>query len=393
MSCNNFLFLLYIAEMEELPYGTGSLYVTDSANPHLLKQETRSLNVTERDEAVIVQYLLSGGHTRFTGLAVDVKPVRVFSSLHTGPGQLVFGYSDKQRADLMLAFDRTTTTATRKKSKVMELHFFNYHGYHWHYEGHMEECPSSDNRYMSMAVVPQSKLMDDFRYAYAQAMSQVFPSRVTFHYHVVYECEVKHGIPVPSLLRPASKSYYSAQELMAEEFADTFYLPPPRSKVIYNKEQLVTDIAEGKVDGFVTLRGGREARQEPVVSRHFGFCVQNYAPQPCELSEHTKRQIAEYYKLSQENGEVDKFLLNQPARTLNSTTFHSEETISTNYLRWLMQERDFCDFEVTHFMWYKFGHQSRRFIEPLLQLRHEMKKQGNLPAAEVLKLILNGAYG
>jgi len=44
-------------------------------------------------------------------------------------------------------------------------------------------------------------------------------------------------------------------------------------------------------------------------------------------------------------------------------------------------------------LWYKFGHHSRKFIEPLLQLRHEMKKQGNLPAAEVLKLILNGAYG
>jgi len=58
-----------------------------------------------------------------------------------------------------------------------------------------------------------------------------------------------------------------------------------------------------------------------------------------------------------------------------------------------MKERQFCDFEITHFLWYKFGHHSRKFIEPLLQLRHEMKKEGNLPAAEVLKLILNGAYG
>ena len=379
--------VVVVAEMEELPYGTGSLYVEDEKNPHLLKQETRALNATERAESVAIQFLLFGGHTRYTGF--KQKPMRVFSSVHTGPGQLVFGYSEKQRADLMLAFQREDVTS-KNKSK-MELHFFNYHGYHWHYDGHMDECPSTDDRYTSMFVHKDSQLKDNFRFAYATAMSRVFKQNVTFHYHVIYECELVHGIPVPSILQPG-KTFFSAQELLAEEMPDDFYLPPPPTKKIYNKETLISDIACGKVDGFVTLRGGREARQEPTVCNNFGFCVQNYAPQPSELSRHTKNQIASYYGLKTEK-EVDNFLLKQAPRTLNSTTFHSEETISTNYLRWLMQERDFVDFQITHFLWYKFGHQSRRFIEPLLQLRHEMKKEGNLPAAEVLKLILNGAYG
>jgi len=388
----NFFRLFYIyfflVEMEELPYGTGSLYVQDEQNAHLLKKETRALNSTERAEAVAIQFLLLGGHTRYTGF--KQKPIRVFSSIHTGPGQLVFGYSEKQRADLMLAFQREDIESSKNKSK-MELHFFNYHGFHWHYDGHMEECPSTEDRFTSMFVHQDSLLKDNFRYAYASAMSRVFKQNVTFHYHVIYECELVHGIPVPSILQPG-KTFFSAQELLAEEMPEDFYLPPPSTKKLYNKETLIEDIASGKVDGFVTLRGGREARQEPPVCNNFGFCVQNYAPQPSELSQHTKKQIASYYGLKTDE-EIDNFLLKQAPRTLNSTTFHSEETISTNYLRWLMQERDFVDFEITHFLWYKFGHQSRRFIEPLLQLRHEMKKEGNLPAAEVLKLILNGAYG
>ena len=372
--------------MEELPYGTGSLYVTDPDKKHLLKKETRSLNSTERAEAVAVQYLLLGGHSRFTGLPRSKKPLRVFSSIHAGPGQIVFGYSEKQRADLTLAFKRGD-----ENSRQVELHYFNYHGYHWHYDGHMEQCPSTTDRYTDMFVNKETKLMDSFRRAHAVAMSQVFPENVTYHYHVIYECELVHGIPIPSLLHPESgKTYYSAQELLTEEMRDSFYLPPP-NKLYFDKETLTSEIAAGRIDGFVTLRGGREGREEPVASKNFGFCVQNYAPAPHELSEHTKAQIAEYYSLEKEA--VDNYLLKQSARTLNSTTFHSEETVSTNYLRWLMQERDFKDFEITHFLWYKFGHQSRRFIEPLLQLRHEMKKQGNLPAAEVLKLILNGAYG
>jgi hypothetical protein len=368
--------------MEELPYGTGSLYVTDPDRSHLLKKETRALNSTERAEAVAVQYLLLGGHSKYTGLAATEKPVRVFSSIHTGPGQIVFGYSEKQRADLTLAF---------KVGEKMELHYFNYHGYHWHYDGHMEQCPSTTDRYTQFFVDKPTQLMDSFRSAYAEAMSQVLTGQVTFHYHVVYECELVHGVPVPSFVDP-HKTYYSAQELLAEERAESFYLPPP-PKVLFDKKQLMADIAAGKIDGFVTLRGGREGRVEPPASNHFGFCVQNYAPSPDELSQHTKAQIAEYYNLDVDSEQVNNYLLKQAPRTLNSTTFHSEETISTNYLRWLMQERDFCDFEITHFLWYKFGHQSRRFIEPLLQLRHEMKKQGNLAAAEVLKLILNGAYG
>jgi hypothetical protein len=170
--------------------------VTDTDKPHLLKKETRALNPTERAEAIAAQYLLLGGHSKYTGLMPTEKPVRVFVSIHTGPGQIVFGYLDKQRADLTLAF--------KTGNNKMELHYFNYHRFHCHYKGHMEECPSTTNRYTGFHVDPQSKLMDDFRYAYtyADAMSRVFAESITFHYHVVYECEIGHGILVPSFIQP-----------------------------------------------------------------------------------------------------------------------------------------------------------------------------------------------
>jgi hypothetical protein len=399
LSFSDFYFVVVVAELQELPFGTGSLYVSDTENPHLLRKETRSLNATERAEAVVVQYLALGGHTPFTGIPSHVKPLRVFSSIHTGPGQVVFGYSEKQRADVMLAFEASSSFSSSSK---IQLHFHNYHGYFWHYQGHMDECPSTSDRFTEMRLDKETTLMDSFRRGYAQALSAVSPDQVTFHYHVSYECQFNHGVPVDSLDAPRTgKTYYNVQELLAAERSEQFYLPPPREQKFFNKEILVRDITAGTVDGFVTLKGGREARQDPVAARHFGFCVQNFAPTPSQLSDYTKTQISDYYHLSINNDRkddddddpVENYLNRQTARTLNSTTFHSEETVSTNYLRWLIKERGFCDFEVTHFLWSKFGHQSRHFIEPLLQLRHEMKKAGNMPAAEVLKLILNGAYG
>jgi hypothetical protein len=119
--------------------------------------------------------------------------------------------------------------------------------------------------------------------------------------------------------------------------------------------------------------------------------VQNYAPTPEQVSPFTKQQMSEFNGISLE--EVDELIAKQPPRTLNSTTFHQEETISTNYLKWLIKERNFVDFDITHFLWFKFGSHTRDFIEPLLQLRHEMKKMGNLAAAEILKLLVNGHYG
>ena len=370
----------------DMPYGTGSLFISSSDT--MLKKEHRSKNVTETEEAVVVQYIALGGHEKFTKLK-NQQPERVISSIHAGPGQQVFGYSDKQRCDLLMLFDKKPGERTHR-----ELHYHNYHGFFWHYQGHFEGCPSTLDRYTKLKIDDATLRLDSFRLEYAEAMSKVRPDQVTFHYHMSYSCDWVHGKPVKSLVDPTSdKTYFNIHELLAAERAEDFYQPPPSHQDFLHKHTLVRDIMADKIDGFVTIRGGRENRSQAAAdaSTHFGFCVQNYAPRPEELSNYTRRQMSEFNGI--DLNQVDTVIKKQPPRTLNSTTFHDEETISTNYLKWLIRERNFVDFEITHFLWYKFGSHTRDFIEPLLQLRHEMKKRGNLAAAEILKLLVNGHYG
>jgi hypothetical protein len=248
--------------------------------------------------------------------------------------------------------------------------------------------------YLLFDLNEETEIMDSFRQAYAEAMTAVRPSQVTFSYHVSYTCDWFHDTPLPSLNKGIDgPTYRNVTELLAAERAQEFYQPPPRQQQFLKKSVLVRDIVAGKIQGFVTLRGGRESKKKnsTPAQKHFGCCVQNYAPSSREISDYTKSQIAEYYGLDEEG--VEAFLAKQPSRTLNSTTFHAEETISTAYLCWLIKHRGFVDFEITHFLWYKFGSQPREFIESLLQLRHRLKKEGNVAAAEAVKLIVNSDYG
>jgi hypothetical protein len=318
------------------------------------------------------------------------------SSIHSGPGQAVFGYTNMQRADLTMSFrrqpheDPSTTPSTR-------LFFHNYHGYYWHYQGHRSGCHSTQDMYRSFELNEETTRMDSFRKAYAAAMTAVRPEQVTFSYDVSYTCDWFHDTPLPSLTGSSEKTFCNISELLAAERADEYYEPPPRQQQYLKKETLIRDIVAGTIQGFVTIRGGREegggggGGAANVAQQHFGYCVQNFAPDKSQISDYTKAQIAEFYGLDPEG--VDAFLDKQPPRTLNSTTFHTEETISTAYLRWLMKHRGFVDFEITHFLWYKFASHPRSFIEPLLQLRHRLKKEGNVAAAEAVKLIVNSDYG
>ena len=119
--------------------------------------------------------------------------------------------------------------------------------------------------------------------------------------------------------------------------------------------------------------------------------MQSYAPDADEVSEYTRSQAAELTGLGGE--ELDAWLRGQPERTLNSGSFHSEETLSTSYLRWLVKTRGFSGFEITHFLAYRFDDHAREFVEPLLRKRHEVKRAGSVPHAEALKLVANSDYG
>ena len=396
-----------MTELSDLPVGTGSLFVTSHENPSKLVKENRCMNLTERQECLVVQYLAAGGEAGGGGGSLfppdGRKPERIFSGVHSGAGPLVFGSGVRQRADLALFFP-----SAPGEGRPCELVFHNYHGYHWHYTGHPADCPA-ESIFEPFRWDPKSLTLDTFRRAYAAALSEVRPENVLFKYSVSTSCDYWHGKPIRSLaslvhgggsaaVAAASAAdnvvYYEnlTQLMTAEQEAFNFYVHPA-AEFAWSKDFLLQKILEDSVHGFVTLLGGEETKTEDEAASRFGFCVQNYAPLAEEISPYTKAQIREFMGGTDDEAAIDTYINRQPDRTLNSGTFHSEETISTSYLKWLIRERGFANFEITHFIRYKFDDHAREFVEPILQKRHEVKQKGDVPHAEALKLIANSDYG
>ena len=424
------------------------------AGSPLLQMENASLNVTQRQESLVVQYLAMGGHRHFSTESANRSPQLACSAVHSGPGQLCFGSNHTQKADLILTFEKQNCHSPA----LILIH--NYHEARVHYRGHLTSCPKfvsskgeggatfvpSPNQdfWLEMGVEEedccfgsraemegQSIKMDLdtakhdlFKQGLARAWSGVAPQNVIFEYSTSTACHFFHGGPIKSCLGggpDACPPLTSIAEILESEFLSgarhlsetelqknrcrIFVNPPSRfrdSDLLLSSESLAKAIKERTEFGFVTIRGGREARtiesNKQEARDHFGFCVQSYAcNRESDISDYTKAQVAKTYNwdLTTPEGKLllKQYIEKQPPRTLNSGTFHCEETLSTSYLSWLMNERDFCDFEITHFLRYKFVNYWNSYLEPLLAARHEHKKKGNDTASTLNKLFQNSHYG
>ena len=368
---------------------------------NILTREKRIRNLLDREEGDAVQYLALGGYKYYIFLNDennDEEPARIISGLHAGPGQLTFGWSHQQRADLALFF-------LGQSDKPNRLYFHNHHGSFWHYKGHAPDCSlvltskTSDNFIGNIF----SQRADEFRVGLAACLSAVAPEKVVFRYSITTSCHLFHGTDaqpcVPGLKNAPGSSepmlFSTATAALVATSSESYLSSKMFARDSLTESEIRQGVYDGSLTGFVTLTGGRESKQtkleDPAGSR-FGFCVQNYAPSPAQISDYTKAQIKEMNHLRCDS-DVDKFILAQPPRTLTSATFHSEETVSTSYLRWLMHARGFDKFKITHLMLYKFCDYPKDFLEPVLQTRHESKKAGNSVAAECLKLVGNGSFG
>ncbi len=109
--------------------------LTDRGGGPLLQMETASLNVTQREESLVVQYLTMGGYRHFSTQAQGRSPQLACSAVHSGPGQLCFGTNHRQRADLILTFEKM---ASHRPALIL-VH--NYHEARVHYTGHLTTCP------------------------------------------------------------------------------------------------------------------------------------------------------------------------------------------------------------------------------------------------------------
>ena len=373
-----------------MPVGTGTLFVKHAKNPNVLIRESKSRNVTETQESQVIQYIAHGGFQKYSGRLRDFSgsPSRIISAIHAGPGQLTFGHSQQQRADLTLVF-----RASVNNPAVIFVHNYHGQGPYGHYEGHLNECRLNGGT--ECVRKQDSDKMDAFRVRLASAWSAVNPFSLLFEYSTSHACDFFCGNKLDSLMIPG-KQYVSLHELLHLDFPqpnDDIFIAQSVSSTrkILNIKDLENDILTGKETGFVTLKGGREKESRNACDQ-FGFCVQKIQPTSNMLSEFTLNQIKQHFNYTT-IAEIDCFLAKLPARTLNTCTFIEEETVSTSYLQWLMKERGFSHFAITHFIAYKFSNYTREFLAPLLQQRHDFKKLGNATASAAVKLSMNSNYG
>lgn len=389
------LILFIFHDQKELfgtPIGTGSLYVrcdaeTDSnidfenvdewtkwlKSQSLIKENRRLNRATETNESLAIQYIVDGGYKTLFDIN-NLKLYRVATSMHAGTGPLVWGLNYHQKCDAMLAF-------IGKKSYSL-IGYINYHGSYYHYTGHRDNCILRDNN-TPFSLRPEDEIFDLFRTRYALRMSMVYPEHVRFVYKIVYECDFFHG-PKDFVV---NNVHYDTIKQAVVSNPDHIY--SFRFSKLYNLHYLIQGITNGSITGFVTLRGGFEKPSEDS-NDFFGYCVQQYTPTSNEISDYTSEQLKRFKNIQ----DIPKYLAQkQIGLTLNSGTFHSEETISTIYLQWLIQVRNFYGFEITHFIEYKFATHCKLFLEPLLQQRHEAKKKKDFVSTECIKLLCNGSFG
>ena len=393
----------------------------DKSDRRMFIREKRVLNLLDREEGDAIQYLCLGGHRFYITDGEEEeeanrKPDLIASGLHAGPGQLSFGWCHQQRADLTLIFFGRNNAAAAAASSVKQptkIFVHNHHGSYWHYTGHSPDCstriaPGSHHLLQQQQHTlfngrATSQRQDEFRHGLVSVWNNVAPDCVCFYYSTTTSCQLFHGsdsVPCVPGLHDENELYANATTALLATASDSFltaktFATNSPQGLQMSQGDIKAQILAGTLTGFVTLTGGRESRDvkeaDPAGSK-FGFCVQNYAARPNEISSYTKRQIGAMQNLRTE-ADIDKFIQDQPPRTLVSGTFHSEETVSTSYLRWLMMERGFDRFSITHLMIYKFADYPKDFLEPVLQARHECKQRGDKVAAECLKLIGNGSFG
>ena len=458
--------IVFKTKCQQIKEAEGRLIRSQSANSKFLKQERTGLNVTQREESLVVQYLALGGyrhwlrrsqqkllydHHNVSNEPILAEPNLACSGVHSGPGQLSFGYDSRHRVDLTLLFEKTL-----QRPAIIFMN--NYHEHKVHYRGHENDCPQLAAEFIDLpprtnvptAATAQfwadlevdpdmldpcissrehergpikidriTSKMDLFKRQLAEVWSCVSPTNVLFMYTTSTACDFFHGADIRAAQSEdhLENEYKDLELLLEAEFLPNtilnatqlsqnncrILLKPPRpdtlGKTLLSESQLVSDIVAGTEQGFVTLQGGTEKLNYVAnnAADYFGFCVQNVECKSDTVSSFTTAQVAQFYgwDLDTEKGrqQTEDFLNKQPARTLNSTTFLKEETVSTSYLQWLIKERNFSSFKITHFIRYKMVNYCNKYLLPLLQSRHNFKKQGNTIAADLLKLLLNAYYG
>ena len=334
------------------------------------------------------------------------KPFRVFSMVHAGQGQMIFGPSGKSFSDLTLCF-------SRHGGLPGMIYVANYHGGYWHYNNHTSSCSvNSDGSHYPLELKTTTMSDDYFKCRLAEALSRVEPKNLVFQYDFHFECDYHHGETFCGSLPGRGKD--SLRSFLRAEHPDEVILPPRGNSDHISQPDLVEKICSGDPDfgGFVTVVGGREETPSgdtpeatKLVLDQFGFCPQKCEIEASELSPFTKRQILNALGATEgaddaadefteaEEGVVCNFMKKQTLKTHARNGVKRSMTLTVSFFRWLIQHRGLKGFFISHYVQFSEKKWWRDYLVPLMHKRDRFKKEGNASAQMCCKLILNSHYG
>lgn len=360
---------------------------------------------------------------QFASLVAFPKAIAVFSAYHAGPGQLVFGSSQFNGVDFA-AVERIDNDEGGFFHRITLL---NYHGLYYHNEGlHIESCPQfdahQDKRKGSIWwYQEQSRFVNDLKDSMKKDLARALSDeRIHFVYKSVYECQLFHHClcPDPGILNSFGTQDPSALERIYSQNINSMgqYLTMfhshrsivSKTPTSISQKDLIRNIVnqyQGKSNdhdlyGFILIRGGNTDDKKPLnekglPSEAFHFCHQRTRLTEDDLGPFTLFQSKLYEQTS--GVKAENYLKNQ-LHTVLKDGFDDDgegELLGTDYLAFLIVERDFKNFTIDHFIHYERKNFLTPFITKLLQDRYDLKKSKNpdLLLSNTLKLILNGFYG
>ena len=302
-----------------------------------------------------------------------------YSSFHSGPGQQTFGPERRMRADLAVSSGAPGSTV---------LTFYNYHGNLYHNGGLCTpDCPGGSGSWADDERSRATRQADRLKRRYAAALSEAGGSLgLTVEYESVGECWLTHsGIDRRAALaaRPGSvlgvgRRRFSIGRLLGE---------------VLGSER--NSSGSNSFGGFLTVTGGKESPSGLPPEDVFGFCHQRCKVGRGELGDFTLAEVDRTFGASGADAALRR--MENTYQTFSRKSFHSEgETVSLDYLRFLVEERGFRGFRVKHFLFFRHKGFLDEFVTGLLQQRRDvvLSKEGD-PAERnlrsgLLKLVLNG---
>ena len=256
------------------------------------------------------------------------------------------------------------------------------------------------------------KALDLLKVLYCSDMSQVFPDRLKLSFQSVHECQFFHTRGRDPEVLPWEKDepglIWDPKGLLLDRHPDDCVLGPGgemglSSQGTVTQKDLMRIIMNTGPDsdpsqsfsGFVCLTGGRESELDggdnPWIARQFAFCHQRSSLNPeTDLGRFTDYQ-------ADLMGDGRKKLENtlKSEVTLCRKSFGEEGVIlGMDYLRFLVRERGLEGFDVKHVIFYRSRHFLSPYVNGLLQMRHDLRKDKDSGLLrDLTKLLLNGLYG